>query len=284
MKAIRSLLLLLAGLLGGVGATAYLMTKNAPEVKNNVSETGSLTRSPAHPLTLSSSQEAAPPNAELEQWKQRAQTVQAQLKEVEGSLLTLRDELAAVQGWQARTPSLVRLGQSLALLPAHKAAAADAAIGAMRFPTVSPNCQKLSIINGIGEIFEQRLYNAGIGSYWEVAHLSDDDFQKMLRLTEWQLTAVDLDDLRAQARQLAEKTGTVGTLWEGETPDDFEQIAGIGKRFEHRLYAAGIRTYRALAACTEEDLAAIIGTQVVQPDFKRWIARASELSAQSTMA
>ena len=57
-----------------------------------------------------------------------------------------------------------------------------------------------------------------------------------------------------------------------------EQIAGIGKRFEHRLYAAGIRTYRALAACTEEDLTAIIGAQVVQPDFKRWINRATELS------
>ena len=271
MKAIRSLLLLLTGLLGGAGATAYLLTKNAPGTKNDVPRA----------LTLSPAQEVGPAGAELEQWKQRAQTVQAQLKEVEGSLLTLRDELAAVQGWQGRTPSLVRLGQSLALLPAHKAAAADAAIAAMRFPAVSPNCQKLSIINGIGEVFEQRLYNAGIGSYWEVAHLSDDEFQKMLRLSEWQLTAVDLDDLRAQAKQLAEETGTVGTLWEGETPDDFEQIAGIGKRFEHRLYAAGIRTYRGLAACTEEDLAAIIGTQVVQPDFKRWIARAGELSAKN---
>lgn len=279
MKAIRSLLLLLTGLLGGAGATAYLLTKNVPGTKNDVP--GTLTRSPSHPLTRSSSQEAAPPSAELEQWKQRALTVQGQLKEVEGSLLALRDELAAVQGWQARTPSLVRLGQSLALLPAYKAAAADAAIAAMRFPAVIPNCQKLSIINGIGEVFEQRLYNAGIGSYWEVAHLSDDDFQKMLRLTEWQLTAVDLDDIRTQAKQLAEETGTVGTLWEGETPDDFERIAGIGKRFEHRLYAAGIRTYRALSTCTEQELAAIIGAQVVQPDFKRWIARAGELNTRT---
>ena len=183
-----------------------------------------------------------------------------------------------MQGWQAKTPALVRLGQSLALLPAHKIAAADAAIAAARFPSVSGDCQKLAIINGIGEIFEQRLYNAGVGTYWEVAHLSDDDFRRMLHLSEWQLTAVDLDDIRSQAAQLAHETGTEGQLWEGETPDDFARIPGIGKRFERRLYAAGIHTYRALAASTESQLAAIIGPQVVQPDFRAWIARAGEMS------
>lgn len=268
MKAIRSFLLLLTGLLSGAGAAAYLLTKKEPGAE-------SLTRSPAH--RERSDTPSPEPAAELEQWKERVQSVQAQIKEMEGSLLALRDELAAVQGWQAKAPALVRLGQSLALLPNHKAAAADAAIAAARFPSVSADCQKLAIINGIGEVFEQRLYNAGIGSYWEVAHLSDDDFQRMLRLSEWQLTAVDLDEIRKEAAQLAEQTGTMGQLWEGETPDDFERIPGIGKRFERRLYAAGIRTYRALAACTESELAAIVGPQVVQPDFRAWIARAGEL-------
>lgn len=265
MKALRSFLLLITGLLGGAGAAAYLLTKETPEGDN-------LTRSPAHPLTPA--QDTA---AELEQWRERAQFVQERIKEMEESLLVLREELATVQGWQAKTPALVRLGQSLALLPAHKSAAADAAIAAARFPAVSADCQKLAIINGIGEIFEQRLYNAGVGTYWEVAHLSDDDFQRMLRLSEWQMTAVDLDDIRSGAAQLAQETGTAGQLWEGETPDDFSRIPGIGKRFERRLYAAGIRTYRALAASTESELAALLGPQVVQPDLRAWIARAGEL-------
>lgn len=259
MKLIRSLFLLLVGLIGGAGTAAYLLQKEPAQSK----------RMPVvpQPSTLQ----------ELEQWKDRANTVQVQLKEVEQSLLTLREELSAVQGWQAKAPALVRLGQSLSLLPPYKAAAADAAIAAMRFPTVSADCQKLAIVNGIGEVFEQRLYNAGVGSYWEVAHLSDDEFQQMLRLTEWQMTAVDLDDLRARARQLAEETGTVGQLWEGETPDDFEKIPGIGKTFERRLYAAGIRTYRALAACSEQELNAIVGHQVVKPPLKEWIAEAQRL-------
>ena len=221
------------------------------------------------------------PSPELEQWKERAQSVQAQIKGMEGSLLALRDELTAVQGWQAKTPSLVRLGQSLALLPAHKATAADAAISAMRFPVVSADCQKLSIINGIGEVFEQRLYTAGIGSYWEVAHLANNQFQQMLRLSDWQMTAVDLDAIRGQALQLAQATDTIGLLWEGETPDDFERIDGIGKMFELRLYSAGIRTYAALAASTVDELNRILGPMVLRPDVQQWIVAAGRLHGEA---
>lgn len=272
MNFLRSLFLLLAGLIGGAGTAAYLMQKEAPASPQR--------RSGAHPGMAATEGAPAVNPTELEQWKGRAETVQAQLKEVERSLAGLRDELAAVQGWQAKTPALVRLGQSLALLPAYKVAAADAAIAAARFPTVSPDCQKLSMINGIGEIFEQRLYHAGIGSYWEIAHLSDAEFQAMLRLNDWQMTATDWNDLRAQARQLAQETGTVGVLWEGETPDDFERIDGIGKMFELRLYRAGIRTYAALGASSVEELNRIIGPMVVKPDVAQWIIQARQFQAE----
>lgn len=268
MNFLRSIFLLLAGLIGGAGAATYLMQKES-----------------AQPPQRSA---GLPPNdgvpavnpAELEQWKGRAETVQTQLKEVERSLAALREELATVQGWQAKAPSLVRLGQSLALLPPYKAAAADAAIAAARFPAVSADCQKLSIINGIGEIYEQRLYHAGVGSYWEIAHLSNAEFQSMLRISDWQMTATDWDGLRAQAHQLAQETGTVGVLWEGETPDDFERIDGIGKMFELRLYRAGIRTYAALGSSTVEEIHSVIGPMVVKPDVAQWIVQARQLQAE----
>lgn len=267
MNLLRSLFLLLTGLIGGAGAAAYLLQKEPPADKGRL----------AVEIPASAS---AVPGADLEQWKGRAESVQAQLKEVEDSLILLREELAAVQGWQAKTPSLVQLGQSLALLPSYKAAAADGAIAATRFPTVSTDCQKLSVINGIGETYEQRLYHAGVGSFWEVAHLSNAEFQQMLRLNNWQMLAADWDGIRARARQLAQDTNSIGVLWEGETPDDFGRIDGIGKMFELRLYRAGLRTYAALAGSTVEELNRILGPMVVKPDVGQWIAQAQQLQAE----
>ena len=219
---------------------------------------------------------------ELDEWKRRAQTVQSQLKDVEGSLLSLRGELNAVQGWQAKTPSLVRLGQSLARLPANKAAAADAAIAAGRFPTVSLDCQDLSLIDGIGETYEQRLYTAGVGTFWELANLNDAELRQILHISDLQMHTTDFADIRLQARQLAIDTNTAGLLWEGEVPDDFARIKGIGKIYEQRLYDAGIRTYRALAASKVEDLAAILGPQVFHPQINQWITQAQAFVNEQT--
>jgi predicted flap endonuclease-1-like 5' DNA nuclease len=184
-----------------------------------------------------------------------------------------------VQGWQAKAPSLVRLGQSLAKLPPYKAAAADAAIAAGKFPTVSLDCQDLSIIDGIGETYEQRLYGAGVGTFWELANLSDADLRQILRLSDWQLRSIDFADIRLQARQLAVDTNSIGLLWDGETPDDFSRIKGIGQVYEQRLYEAGIRTYRALAAAKPEDIAAILGPQVFHPQIAQWLTQAQTLAA-----
>ncbi len=216
---------------------------------------------------------------ELQQWKTLARGVQGELKQVESSLATLRDELTAVQGWQARTPNLVRLGQSLAKLPAPKAKAADAAIAAGRFPAVSAGCQDLSSVVGIGEIFEQRLYEAGIGTFWELANLSEAEFRQIVRISGWQQSSIDFESIQVQALRFAQESNTVGLLWEGDQPDDLARIKGIGKVFEQRLYDAGIRTYRALAAASEEDLAAILGPQVIHPQLSQWIRQAEALAA-----
>ncbi len=292
MRPFRFLPWLITGFLGGAGAAAWLLQKEPPKASPPK-------RMPTAPVPagtpsapMGETRVAAvqiPPAAtsqnsaqELDEWKQRAQTVQSQLKDVEGSLLSLRGELNAVQGWQAKTPSLVRLGQSLARLPANKAAAADAAIAAGRFPTVSLDCQDLSLIDGIGETYEQRLYTAGVGTFWELANLNDAELRQILHISDLQMHTTDFADIRLQARQLAIDTNTAGLLWEGEVPDDFARIKGIGKIYEQRLYDAGIRTYRALAASKVEDLAAILGPQVFHPQINQWITQAQAFVNEQT--
>ncbi len=135
--------------------------------------------------------------------------------------------------------------------------------------------QDLAELKHIGVTFEQRLYRAGAGTYWEVAHMTDDDFELVLRLTEMQKLAMDMNEVRTDAVRLAEESDSVGLLSAGETPDDFEPIQGIGKIFEQRLYSAGIRTYRELANTSEERLAEICqARKPLVPDYGSWIRQA----------
>ncbi len=152
-------------------------------------------------------------------------------------------------------------------------AAASQAEGAT--PTVSECPQKLARIRGIGRVYEDKLYQAGIGSYWQVAITPDEQLATIFGLKDFQ--AVDLSAIKAHARQLAEETGTVGQVWNGHQPDDLESLPGIGKTYEMRLYEAGICTWEKLAALTVEELAAIIkAPKMRQPDYAAWIALAKE--------
>lgn len=207
----------------------------------------------------------------------RSKVIVEQLQDEQASL---RSELASSTAWQAKVPSLRALVQSLAGLPSDKALAADAAINAGCLPVVRAAFQDLAAVYGIGADYEQRLYGAGVGTYWEVAHLGDDQFVSILQLGDVQQDAIDWDAVRDDARRLAVETETVGALWAGETPDDFESIPGIGEVFKQRLYDAGIRSYRSLAAATVEELAAICQADApVAPDLAAWIVQAQTLDA-----
>lgn len=137
--------------------------------------------------------------------------------------------------------------------------------------------QDLSRIDGIGTVFEQRLYNAGIGSFWGLAQANDDYLRGILE----SLFEVDLPAIKADAMRLAEQTGTVGHSWDGTQPDDFEPFPGIGEVYESRLYEAGICTYRALAGCSVDQLQAICkAPEWRRPPYAAWIARAEQLAGQ----
>ena len=146
--------------------------------------------------------------------------------------------------------------------------------------TLSPCPQALSDVKGIDAVLEQRLYAGGIGSYWSLAQLSDEELARVLELGESERAAVDFDDLRHDAARLARDTQTVGRRWSGAQPDDLERLEGIGPAQERRLHEAGICTFEALAATDAETLATLCPSHAGSAlDYDRWIAQARALVA-----
>jgi predicted flap endonuclease-1-like 5' DNA nuclease len=140
--------------------------------------------------------------------------------------------------------------------------------------------QHLSDVNGIGSVYEQRLYEAGVGSYWDLAHLSNDDIKRILQVTDLQLERMNFDEIRADSMRLAQETRTKGRKWSGGAPDDFEPMEGIGHVFEKRLYDAGICTYEALAQLTPQILDEVCESPRIKPDYQNWIKQAQKLAAK----
>jgi predicted flap endonuclease-1-like 5' DNA nuclease len=133
--------------------------------------------------------------------------------------------------------------------------------------------QDLEAVEGIGRIYEQRLYAVGIGTYWELGMIPDDELYSVLEVQEFQ--DVDLTAIKRDAMLLAAQTNSMGHIWDGSEPDDFDILEGIGPVFERRLYAAGICTYAALAATSEAELAEICQAPAFnRPNYGRWIAQA----------
>ena len=138
--------------------------------------------------------------------------------------------------------------------------------------------QDLSRISGVGSVYETKLYQAGIGTYWELSEITDEDVVRVLGVQDFQM--VDIVAIKADALQLAEETDTVGRYWDGTPPDDFEKLEGIGEVYERRLYDAGICTFRALAEVSAERLQEICqAPDWRRPDYASWIAQAERLIA-----
>ncbi len=135
--------------------------------------------------------------------------------------------------------------------------------------------QDLELINGIGTIYEQRFYEVGIGSFWEVGMLPEAVLSEVLEVQAFQ--DVDLAAIRADAMRLAEETDSMGRVWDGTEPDNFEPLEGIGPVLERRLYAAGICTFETLAAQTVEALEEVCHAPAFQKvNYGRWLEQARE--------
>ncbi len=203
--------------------------------------------------------------------------LQEQIEEMEEDL----SEVEVLRSAALRFDAASSLSDALARLPKLKTSAASAAIVAGVQPVLSPRIQALTDVKGIGSVYQQRLYQAGVGTYWELASLPDADMQEILRIPELQRPRIDFEETRADAYEWAKQTDTVGLLWDGDHVDDFESLPGIGKAFEKRLYEAGITTYEQLAELDNTRLAEIVQAPPMREiDYDDWKQRAQALVAE----
>lgn len=145
-------------------------------------------------------------------------------------------------------------------------------------PVGSNRPDPLSDIRGIGDVYEQRLYEAGIFTWHELSLVDADTLRAITKA----LPNSNPDSWIEQARQLAAESGRIGATYTGPVPDDLTRIQGIDQVFEQELVRAGIVTFAQLAQTTAPELAAIIPAHRLDDaiDFAGWIGEARELLAQ----
>lgn len=136
----------------------------------------------------------------------------------------------------------------------------------------------LSDIRGIGDVYEQRLYEAGIFTWHELGQVDVDTLRAITKA----LPTSQPESWIEQARQLAAENGRIGATYTGPIPSDLNRIPGIDQVFEQELVRAGIVTFAQLAQTTAPELAAIIPAHRLDDaiDFAAWIGEARELQAK----
>jgi predicted flap endonuclease-1-like 5' DNA nuclease len=212
---------------------------------------------------------------------------QARVAELEARLHTCHDEVKSLQGELATAkaaavkpvaPVMADVKAAAPKAAAAKAAAPKAAVLKTPAPKGIP-AQDLAAIRGIGPVFEQKLYEAHVGTYAELAALSEAQLKAIIKPQEWQ--EFHYETWKGAARKLAEKTGTVDAVWNGIIPDDLTAIKGIGEVFEQRLFDAGILTFGNLASKSVAELEAIIQPRNWQKvELAAWIAEAQARAAK----
>jgi predicted flap endonuclease-1-like 5' DNA nuclease len=136
----------------------------------------------------------------------------------------------------------------------------------------------LSDVRGIGDVYEQRLYEAGIFTWHELGQVDVDTLRAITKA----LPTSQPESWIEQARQLAAENGRIGASYTGPVPSDLTRIRGIVQVFEQELVRAGIVTFAQLAQTTAPELAAIIPAHRLDDaiDFAAWIGEARELQAK----
>jgi predicted flap endonuclease-1-like 5' DNA nuclease len=124
-------------------------------------------------------------------------------------------------------------------------------------------------IDGIGPVFQQRLYDAGVVSFEQLASMHPERLRSLvasnaafeLRTEGW------VDEARRFAKLPAR--------------DPLIDIDGIGPVYEQRLLNAGVSSFAQLAAMTPEEIRAVIkpeAWQLIEPEA--WIAEATAFAQQ----
>jgi predicted flap endonuclease-1-like 5' DNA nuclease len=133
----------------------------------------------------------------------------------------------------------------------------------------------LEQIDGIGRVYEQKLFDAGIDTFARLAITPASRLREIIEPASWQ--QIDFDSWIEQARKCAEVV--IFDL----LPYRLEEIHGIGPTYAKRLNAAGIITFSDLANTSEKRLREVIMPKGgLNIDFANWIKEARAFVALTT--
>jgi predicted flap endonuclease-1-like 5' DNA nuclease len=191
------------------------------------------------------------------------ETVDRQLQEVSAAKMTVEQQLLETTTAKAATEqTLQETLAAKATLEQQLREALDTLAEARQ-----PRRDDLEQIDGIGRVYEQKLFDAGINTFAQLAVTPVVRLKEIINPASWQ--QLDFESWLEQARKMAEIV-TFDLL-----PYRLEEINGIGPAYAKRLNAEGIMTFTDLAHCTEERLRAIIPQRGGLPhDFAGWIREA----------
>ncbi|MEM7128535.1 MAG: helix-hairpin-helix domain-containing protein [Chloroflexota bacterium] len=154
---------------------------------------------------------------------------------------------------------------------------------------------RLQDIEGIGATYQQRLFDAGFYTYYDVANATIDELRQAIEV-EGESTKVDLTNWIHQAYDIVGGTfitGRGGRLGAGghaadyavtttDQRDRLSDILGVGAVYQRRMYEAEIFTFEQVAATDVERLHEICRIQAWQDvDLEDWKAQASTLAQAS---
>jgi predicted flap endonuclease-1-like 5' DNA nuclease len=130
-----------------------------------------------------------------------------------------------------------------------------------------PRRDDLEQIDGIGRVYEQKLFDAGINTFAQLAVTPITRLKEIITPAAWQ--HVDFQSWIDQARSSAEVV--IFDL----LPYRLEEIRGIGPTYAKRLNAEGIMTFQDLANTSETRLREIIPqNRGLSVDYASWIKQA----------
>lgn len=124
-------------------------------------------------------------------------------------------------------------------------------------------------IDGIGPVYQQKLYDAGVISFDQVAAMHPERLRSVVAPNA--VFQLETDSWTEQARRLA--TFPVR--------DPLIDINGVGPVYEQRLLNAGVTSFEQLAGMSEAEVRAIVKPESWQNvDIVSWITEARQLADQ----
>jgi predicted flap endonuclease-1-like 5' DNA nuclease len=185
------------------------------------------------------------------------EAVQQKYGEAQAAVSQLQGQVAALSAERVQLDT--RLSDALALSQA----------------VVQKRRNDLEQIRGIGPVYEQKLFAAGIETFAQIAATPAERLREIIQPASWQ--RIDFEDWIEQARKSAEVV--ISDL----LPYRLEEIRGIGPAYAKRLNAAGLMTFADLAHTSEKRLREVIMPKPWQAiDFAGWIKEARAFAALTT--